>query len=137
MTAFGLNLSNANPIWMMDTRQLLRALINVVVNAIDAVAGRKNPRIEIKTEVLDNQLVISITDNGCGIAPENQKKIFDIFYTSKGVGGSGLGLPMVIKFVESMGGRLLVKSKPEVGSSFKMIFPASAQRKEIPKANAT
>ncbi len=135
--AFGLNLSNAKPIWMMDTTQLLRALINLVVNAIDAVAGRKNPRIELKTEVLDNQLVISITDNGCGIAPENQKKIFDIFYTSKGVGGSGLGLPMVIKFVESMGGRLVVKSKPEVGSSFKMIFPASAQRKEIPKAKAT
>jgi signal transduction histidine kinase len=126
--AFGLILSEANPTWIMDTTQLLRAMINLVVNAIDAVAGRKNPRIELKTEVQDNHLVISVTDNGCGINPENQNKIFDIFYTSKGVSGSGLGLPMVLKFVEGMGGSLQVKSKPDVGSAFKMIFPKKSQK---------
>jgi signal transduction histidine kinase len=56
--------------------------------------------------------------------PENKKKIFDLFFTTKGTKGSGLGLPLVVKFIESSGGKLLVDSAPEKGATFKMVFPS-------------
>jgi len=70
-----------------------------------------------------DRLKVSISDNGCGIAPDRQEKIFDLFFTTKGSGGSGLGLPMVKKFVEKMGGSLTLQSAPDAGATFIMSFP--------------
>jgi signal transduction histidine kinase len=68
-------------------------------------------------------LRISVEDNGCGI-PENDKgRILDLFFTSKGTKGTGLGLPMVQKFVERSGGQLEFQSEENKGSIFTMIFP--------------
>jgi signal transduction histidine kinase len=119
-----LELSDESPRCMIDERQLQDALLNIVVNAVDAIGNRQDGKIRITTAVEDNRwLVIAVHDNGCGIDPVKKQKIFDLFYTTKGTNGSGLGLPMVVKFIESSGGKLQVSSEPGVGSTFKMVFP--------------
>ena len=119
-----LDLSPENPVWSMDANQFQRVLVNLVVNAIDAVKETKEGRITVTTEVnADRKLSVHIADNGCGIDPDRQHKIFELFYTTKGSGGSGLGLPMVKKFVEQMGGELSLKSAPNEGATFTMTFP--------------
>lgn len=121
---FKMDLSPDNPWVEMDETQFQRALLNLMVNAIYAIGDKKNGIIKISTAVKKGQkLSIRVGDNGCGIDPEKQKKIFDLFYTSKGTDGSGLGLPMVQRFMERVGGRLSVQSKVGVGSIFELLFP--------------
>ena len=119
-----LDLDPTNPVWMMDENQLQRAIINLVVNSTDAIENKEKGRIQIETAVDENQsLRISVSDNGCGIDSNQQSKIFYLFYTTKGSGGSGLGLPVVKKFIENMGGKLKVESKKNTGTTISMIFP--------------
>ena len=120
-------LSPSNPVWMMDKSQFQRALLNLVVNAIYAIGDGENGKIMIATTVEDGQqLIVSVSDNGCGIDPNRRKKIFDLFYTTKGTEGSGLGLPMVKRFLDKMNGELIVQSQLGSGSTFKMRFPKIA-----------
>jgi len=117
-------LSEKVSVWMMDETQCQRALMNLVVNAVEAVKGRDNPRIKIATELdASMNLVISVADNGAGIEPDKAGRILELFYTTKGTKGSGLGLPMVQKFVEQLSGRLEFTTNQDIGSIFKMVFP--------------
>ena len=119
------------PKWMMDANQFQRVLLNLVVNAIDAVKGVPDGTITISTTVnKERGLTVSIADNGCGITEDRQDQIFELFYTTKGSGGSGLGLPMVKKFVEKMGGTLTLVSEPNSGATFTMSFPPNLCRTE-------
>ena len=119
------------PKWMMDANQFQRVLLNLVVNAIDAVKGVSDGTITISTTVdKERGLTVSIADNGCGITEDRQDQIFELFYTTKGSGGSGLGLPMVKKFVEKMGGTLTLVSEPDAGATFTMSFPQNLCRTE-------
>ena len=119
------------PKWMMDANQFQRVLLNLVVNAIDAVKGVSDGTITISTTVnKERGLTVSIADNGCGITEDRQDQIFELFYTTKGSGGSGLGLPMVKKFVEKMGGTLTLVSEPNSGATFTMSFPPNLCRTE-------
>ena len=119
------------PKWMMDANQFQRVLLNLVVNAIDAVKGVPDGTITISTTVnKERGLTVSIADNGCGITEDRQDQIFELFYTTKGSGGSGLGLPMVKKFVEKMGGTLTLVSEPNSGATFTMSFPPNRCRTE-------
>jgi len=112
------------PARFMNEEQLQRALLNLVVNAEDALKDVEGGRIRIST-ALDsrNRVLVRVTDNGCGVPEEDLRKIFHLFYTTKGTDGSGLGLPMVQKFVESAGGKVAVQSAAGKGASFTMIFP--------------
>lgn len=107
----------------MDEIQFQRALLNLVINAADAISDKKRGRIRISTEVTVNQcLTVSVVDNGCGIPLSKMDKVLDLFFTTKGTKGTGLGLAMVQKFVETTGGKLTFKSKEGIGSKFQMIF---------------
>ncbi len=117
-------LTRQNPLWPLDEIQFQRALFNLVLNAADAVREKKRGRIQISTSVnKDRHLIVSVADNGCGISKEKKAKILELFYTTKGSLGTGLGLPMVQKFIEKSGGQLKFESKEGAGSVFKMIFP--------------
>jgi signal transduction histidine kinase len=117
-------LSPSNPKWVMDKVQFQRALLNLLVNAIYAIGDREDGKVTIASTIEDEkQLIISVSDNGCGIEPEKRDKIFELFYTTKGTEGSGLGLPMVRRFMEKMKGELVFKSRVGKGSTFQMIFP--------------
>ncbi len=118
------DLSPAVAQWTMDEKQFQRALVNLVVNAVDAVSKNGQGEIRIISALEGKQrLVVAVQDNGCGIDPEKKKKIFELFYTTKGTKGNGLGLPLVSKFVQASGGQLLVDSEPGQGTTFKMVFP--------------
>ncbi len=117
-------LAPSNPKWIMDKVQFQRALLNLLVNAIYAIGDSEDGKITITSTVEDDkQLIVSVGDNGCGVAPEKRDKIFELFYTTKGTEGSGLGLPMVKRFMEKMKGELVMQSQVGEGSSFQMIFP--------------
>lgn len=119
-----LSLSDHNTLWVMDEVRLKQALLNLVINAADALKDRQDARIVIGTSVSsDRNLVISVADNGCGIPESNKEKVLDLFFTTKGSRGTGLGLAMVQKFVEKSGGRLTFESEEGEGSIFTMIFP--------------
>jgi signal transduction histidine kinase len=119
-----LQLAPELPPWEMNESFLQRAILNLVVNAKDALKGRKNGRIRISTEMDDSsQLLIRVEDNGCGIGKGILNDVFELFYTTKGMEGSGVGLSMIQKFVESMGGRVSVTSTVGVGSIFTLAFP--------------
>jgi signal transduction histidine kinase len=112
------------PLWEMNESLLQRAILNLVVNAKDALKGKENGRIRISTELDDSsRLIIRVEDNGCGIDYGILNEIFELFYTTKGMEGSGVGLSMIQKFVESMGGKVSVVSQDGVGSTFTLAFP--------------
>jgi two-component system cell cycle sensor histidine kinase/response regulator CckA len=120
-----------------DRRQLEQVLINLVVNARDAMPG--GGRILLQTEPVSlteplqrdrasvpagDYVVIRVIDNGSGIAPENLQKIFEPFFTTKRVGeGTGLGLSMVYGIVKQSGGFVFVDSLPGEGATFSLFFP--------------
>ncbi len=110
--------------WVMDESGLKRALLNLVVNASDAVQEKDNGTITISTSVdAQNHLNIGVSDNGCGIESDRINNVFQLFFTTKGTKGTGLGLPMVQRFVERLGGTITVESKVDEGSSFNLNIP--------------
>lgn len=104
------------------SRELKQVLINLVRNAFDAMENRADSyvRIDLKQEAHYHRL--TITDNGCGISQEQIQRIFEPFFTTKAM-GTGLGLPVCKKIVESHGGRLLVTSTLGEGTVFTIELP--------------
>ncbi len=108
-----------------DPEAMHRAVLNVVTNAIDAVAGRELGIVEI-TATLDSmkqQIAICVTDNGEGIAPEECERIFSPFESKKGARGTGLGLPVSRKILREHGGDVSVESTPGLGTTFILHWP--------------
>ncbi len=110
--------------WVMDESGLKRALLNLVVNANDAIEEKDNGIITITTFIdAKNHLNIGVSDNGCGIEPDRINNVFQLFFTTKGTKGTGLGLPMVQRFVERLGGTITVESKVDEGATFNLNIP--------------
>ncbi len=110
--------------WVMDESGLKRALLNLVINANDAVKEKDNGIITIAAFIdAQNHLNIGVSDNGCGIAPDRINDVFQLFFTTKGTKGTGLGLPMVQRFVERLGGTITLESKVDEGSTFNLNIP--------------
>ena len=112
-----------------DPSQLQQVLINLFNNAMDAVVerhGASGGKISVLTGPLENNTVeIKVTDNGSGINPENLKKVFSPFFTTKPVGkGTGLGLSVCYGIIDHMGGTMTVGSEKGVGTTFAIRLPA-------------
>ncbi len=123
-----LELAEALPDWKIDEIGLQRALVNLIVNASDAIDRPDGGEITLTTRLdQKNRLQVSVTDNGCGIPDDSMRDVFELFFTTKKTRGTGLGLPMVQKYVESMGGEVTLESRFGVGSTFTMIFPGAAE----------
>ncbi len=113
-----------DPTWRLDEGQFQQALLNLVLNAADALKDSSAGRILIGTAIgRGGELLVSVTDDGCGIPAKNMSKVMDLFFSTKGSKGTGLGLPMVNKFVEKSGGELRIESEEGKGSVFTMAFP--------------
>ena len=115
-----------------DADKLRRVVINLIANALDALeqgAGRA-PTLWISAgeNLAGSEAWVRVRDNGAGIDPETRRKIFDPFYTTKGE-GTGLGLALSRKLVETHGGTLEVESEPGVGSEFVLVFPRDPEPK--------
>ena len=107
-----------------DANELQQVALNLFLNAVDAVAMEHEPAIRIAVEAADDEVVLSVEDNGVGMSEEDQERCFDMFFTSKSVGeGTGMGLAVVHTIITNHGGRLELRSKPGEGTNFQVILP--------------
>lgn len=104
---------------------LIQALSNLLENAIKFVPAGRTPRVKVWTKAQGRLIRIHVSDNGVGIAPEHHQKIFGIFerLADRSVPGTGIGLAIVKKAAERMGGKLGLASKPGKGSTFWIELP--------------
>jgi len=108
--------------------QLNQVFMNIIDNASQAV-GEKGDVI-VKTDFIDNNIIVIIEDNGKGIDKKNLSKIFDPFFTTKAVGeGTGLGLSISYKIVKSHGGTIDVESEKDKGTKFTIKLPINSLEK--------
>ena len=118
----------------IDHDRMYDALLNLISNAIDAIpADRSDGLVQVRTRLsADGKYVeVEIKDNGTGIPPENQNKIFNLFFTTKGDRGSGIGLAVTRKVIEEHEGRIQLQSAVGKGASFTVQIPL--QRKRVPQ----
>ncbi len=115
-------------VWAVPV-QIQQVLMNLILNARDAMLQRGGI-LTIKARGTTDVVQIEITDTGCGIEPDNLKKIFEPFFTMKAdkkspseTSGSGFGLVFVKKIIDAHGGSISVESEPAEGSTFKMTLP--------------
>jgi PAS domain S-box-containing protein len=129
-----------NNLWLInaDVTQLHQVLMNLCVNARDAMPNGGSLKVEAANLVLDEVysamlgalspgpcVVITTSDTGMGMSRETQERIFEPFFTTKDLGkGTGLGLSTVLRIVEGHGGAIDVQSELGAGTQFKIFFPA-------------
>ncbi len=107
----------------VDAGQIEQVLINLVRNALDALAGRPAPRIVLRgARAARDEILLQVIDNGSGIAPEHLDNIFVPFFTTKRQ-GTGVGLAVSRQLVQMNGGLISVRSEPGEGSTFTLKFP--------------
>jgi len=115
-----------------DEVQLQQVLLNLIVNACDAMAEVKaiERRLLVQTEVAGGREVrVSISDQGRGISPEELEHIFEPFFTTKKA-GTGLGLAVCRTIISAHGGELRAVNNPQRGATFQFTLPATAQGTE-------
>ena len=108
-----------------DEARLGQVLTNLLVNAMQALPERNQDENELRVRLryARDRVVLEVIDNGVGIAPEVQSRIFDPFFSTKDVGeGTGLGLSICHSIVTGLGGCMEVDSRPGVGTTFRMLL---------------
>lgn len=111
-----------------DAKQMQQVFINLITNAADSIQNKGEIRIKTYTEKPTHRsegkyVVVSISDNGCGISPEDLTKIFNPFFTRK-ADGTGLGLPITQRILHNHNGIIDIESKVGNGSTFYVKLPA-------------
>ncbi len=122
---------DANPVIPCVPTQLSQVILNLVVNAFQAIeaAHRANGRIDIRTRRVADEFLLEVQDNGTGIKPEIVPRLFDPFFTTKDVGeGTGLGLSISHHIIEAHGGRIDFETTPGEGTCFRVHLPLKAPR---------
>jgi PAS domain S-box-containing protein len=117
----------------LDPRSLHTVLLNLMSNAVDAClddpAPGKARRVVLRTRREgDGAILFEVADNGVGMAPEVQERLFTSFFSTKGHRGTGLGLMVTRKLVEEDGGRVEVASAPGLGTTFSVRLPVRPAR---------
>lgn len=109
-----------------------QSFLNIINNAVDAMAGSPVKNLHIKTDFDSENIYVEFRDTGCGLDPEEAHKFFNPFYSTKppvGEGGpgrptgTGLGLSSSYQFIKNYGGTILVRGKPGEGANFKVVIP--------------
>jgi signal transduction histidine kinase/pSer/pThr/pTyr-binding forkhead associated (FHA) protein len=116
-----------------DPESIHRAVLNVVTNAIDAVEGRDEALVQVETGYVPETetIWISVADNGPGIPPEQMKKLFSLFESTKGARGTGLGLAVSQKILREHGGEIAADVLPEGGARFTLAWPHSDEDHQL------
>ncbi len=133
----------------IDRHQLENAMINLAINARDAMPDGGTVAITVRNQYLANDdgrpyevipgnyVSISVEDNGIGMSKETQAMVFEPFFTTKPVGqGSGLGLSMVYGFMKQSGGYTEIESAPGEGTTITLLIPAMEERRSTRRASS-
>lgn len=114
-----------------DERKVKQVILNLLSNALKFTP--EGGRIDVRTDVRDGAIEISVTDTGVGIAPEDLEAVFEEFRqvgsAAKKVEGTGLGLAISRKFIELHGGRIWVTSQLGIGSTFAFTLPLTSDQR--------
>lgn len=123
-------------VWI-DSEQIYDSLLNLVTNAIDAMPDGRGGRVRILTERLEGrqQVLIDVTDDGAGIPAEARDKIFNLFFSTKGSKGTGIGLSATRKIIQDHGGTIEFTTVEGEGTTFSIYLPTNAP--ELTHAPAT
>jgi len=126
------NYDPESPAVFGNSGKLQQVFTNLLLNARDAIPTGGSIRISTIPSSDDDSLTIEVSDSGTGIAPENVAKIYDPFYTTKGVGrGTGLGLAVSYGIVQEHSGHISVESTPGRGTTFRIILPTVPTRSRL------
>jgi two-component system NtrC family sensor kinase len=107
-----------------DGSQIQQVVLNLLLNAAEATQSKAERRVSVETSTADGNVVLTVSDNGEGILPENLGKIFDPFFTTKSEGkGVGLGLAVSYGIIQAHGGDIEVRSQPGAGTTFTVLLP--------------
>ena len=114
------------PLTKCNIGQLNQVFMNLLVNAVHAI--EEHGEILVKTERRDGDIVVSVSDTGCGIPEDKLNRIFEPFFTTKEIGeGTGLGLSIAYDIVKKHNGNILVTSEIGKGSTFTVKIPIDAE----------
>jgi signal transduction histidine kinase len=118
-------LSEDLPLIPLDGDAIQQALLNIVINALDAMPGGGTLRISSSTRRYRSRraVEIAVADTGTGIPAEIMEKVFDPFFTTRGSGGTGLGLSIALQVVREHFGRIYVRNRQQGGTIFRLSFP--------------
>ena len=127
--ALSFDLAEDLPDCLIDAQQFNAALLNLIVNARDAMPDGGEIRVIAdvpggKTSSEPGWVRVAVTDTGQGMSDETLSRIFNPWFTTKGDTGTGLGLPQVRAFMRLVGGRVRVSSEVGAGTRFELLFPA-------------
>ncbi|MEW6382079.1 MAG: ATP-binding protein [bacterium] len=117
---------------LLDPAQISQVLINLYINAQHAMAGTSRKVLRIETGQDEGLALVKVSDTGCGIPDENQTRIFQPFFTTKGhntgqgISGSGLGLAVARRIIEDHGGSIKVHSRAGEGTTITISLPLAA-----------
>ena len=113
------------PLSTFDPEGIHRAILNIVTNAIDAVEGSDHATVKIETglDLESDMFWVAVADNGPGIVEDQLQRIFNVFESTKGARGTGLGLAVSQKIIREHGGEITVESRLGEGSRFALAWP--------------
>ena len=106
-----------------EDRSLERVFLNLLINAMDAVASATEKKITASLSRRNGQVEVLFADTGCGIPEDKVADVFRVFFSTKGSKGTGLGLAVVQKIIEEHGGAIEVASVPDKGTEFRLTLP--------------
>lgn len=118
---------------------LVQVVVNLVLNAYEAAADVEYGRVEIRARRNDGRVVVSVTDNGLGIAPDLLERIFEPFFSTKdgtGVGGTGIGLWLCSQIIAQHNGEISAENTPDGGARFVVDLPTAAEARADAGAKA-
>jgi len=120
-----LKLAGDLPAVRADPAQLRQVIHNLLQNAQDALAGRSDPRIEVRTEVAGDRVRLCVADNGGGFSESIMKRAFEPYVTTKPK-GTGLGLAIVKKIIDEHHGTVSIENRPQEGAAVTVALPLAA-----------
>ncbi len=127
---------DALPEVLVDPGQMEQVLINIIINASQAMPGGGSLKVRTCPDSQNQYLHIEISDTGCGISEENLQRIFDPFFSTKGANGTGLGLSVTYGIIENHGGHIEVSSQLGEGTTFLIKLPLGSPARLAPPKEA-
>lgn len=119
-----ITLTSSESLFMLaDKEQCLRVFTNLLKNAEQSIPENRKGKIEISATLIENEIIVKIQDNGCGISDEAKNKLFTPNFTTKST-GTGFGLTMVKSTIVSFNGTISFETEINVGTVFTVVFPA-------------